>query len=120
MWNELWAPDTNEAFTFYEALAGYEREDFGEVAGAPYVLLVSDEHYRAGLLRIPFDGVPAHWVPYVMKEDPAAVAAKVEGLGGRLLLSPDDTRHHGAAVIVDPTGAVFGVQRRPEDLDLDD
>lgn len=114
MWIELWTTDTDRAFTFYEQLVGYERRELGEVEGAPYQLMRRDGRYRAGMVRLPWQGVEPNWLPYVQVDDPRAVAQRVDALGGRVALSPDGVSHRGAAVIVDPGGAAFGIQSRPE------
>ena len=58
--------------------------------------------------------VPPNWLPYVLVADPAALAARVEGLGGRVLLSPQPEHRKGSlAVVADPTGAVVALQKFP-------
>ena len=48
--------------------------------------------------------------------NPAAVVAKVEGLGGQVLLKPDPGHREGTvAIIADPTGAEVAVQKWPID-----
>lgn len=119
MWAELWTGAPEGAIPFYEALGGWRHEEVGGTGGEPYVLFRQDDDYRGGMVRMPWPDVEAHWVPYVLVEDPAAVAARVEGLGGRLLLSPGEVSHHGAAVMVDPSGAALAVQTWPSRIDLE-
>jgi len=113
LWNELWTTNTGASFAFYEKLVGYERREFGEVEGEPYQLMRRDDRFRAGMVRLPWEGVKPNWLPYVYVNDPAATARKVEGLGGRVILSPEGALHDGVAIIMDPSGAAFGVQRPP-------
>ncbi len=54
-----------------------------------------------------------NWLPYVLVRDPKSIAAKAEGLGGKVLLSPEGVVHNGSAVIADPSGAAFAVQVQP-------
>ena len=112
-WNELWTSDLDAATTFYQNLVGYEPETFGAVAETPYYMMRRDERPRAGMLKIPFEGVLPNWLPYVMVDDPAAIASRVEALGGVVLLQPEGSSHGGSAIIADPTGAAFGVQKWP-------
>ena len=112
-WNELWTSDLDAAMSFYQELAGYEQEVFGAVEGAPYYMMRRDERPRAGMLKIPFEGVSPNWLPYVMVDDPADIAGRVESLGGQVLLRPEGVSHGGSAIIADPTGAAFGVQKWP-------
>jgi predicted enzyme related to lactoylglutathione lyase len=58
--------------------------------------------------------VPPNWLPYVFVNDPAGLAARVAGLGGRVLLTPSpDLRKGSLAVVADPTGAVVALQKYP-------
>jgi predicted enzyme related to lactoylglutathione lyase len=114
LWIELWTTNTRTAFEFYESLVGYERREFGEVDGEPYHLMRRDGRFRAGMVRLPWQGVQPNWLPYVQVADPAAIAAAAPGLGGRVILSPEGAVHDGVAILMDPSGAAFGVQRRPE------
>ena len=50
-------------------------------------------------------------------EDPAAVEAKAEELGGRVLASAKQSSDGRAAILTDPTGAAFGIHRWPIDLE---
>ncbi len=70
----------------------------------------------AGVFRVPDSQakVPPNWLPYVLVSDPAALAARVEGLGGRVLLSPKSELRNGSlAIVADPTGAVVALQKFP-------
>jgi len=113
MWIELWTTDTDRAFAFYQKLVGYGRHAYGEVEGEPYQLMRRDGRYRSGMVQLPWSGVEPNWLPYVLVDDPTATAQRVEALGGRVILSPAGVAHGGAAVIVDPSGAAFAIQRRP-------
>ena len=108
-------PDRGPATSFYQELAGYEQEVFGAVEGSTYYLMRREERPRAGILKIPFEGVFPNWLPYVMVADPSAVAGRVESLGGVVLLRPEGVSHGGSAIIADPTGAAFAVQKWPPD-----
>jgi predicted enzyme related to lactoylglutathione lyase len=65
----------------------------------------------------PIDGLAPLWSTYVRVEDPAAITARVEALGGRVLL-PAQQRDLGGqvALIADPSGAGFVIQTwQPKD-----
>ena len=71
---------------------------------------------RAGIIQLEARGVRAHWVPYVRVADPVALVAKVEALGGRVIIPPTtDLRAGSVALIADPGGAPLVVQRWPID-----
>jgi predicted enzyme related to lactoylglutathione lyase len=111
--SELWAKHLETAVKFYQALVDYEIEMVDVGNEKDYHLLVTDDQPRAGVVQIPWDDVKPNWVPYVAVEDVAAVAARVQPLGGRLLIAPNpEIREGNAAIIADPSGAVFGIQER--------
>ena len=111
--SELWAKHLETAIIFYQALVDYEIEMVDVGNEKDYHLLVTDDQPRAGVVQIPWDDVKPNWVPYIAVEDVAAVAARVESLGGRLLIAPNpEIREGNAAIIADPSGAVFGIQER--------
>jgi len=113
MWNELWTTDIDRAFDFYRELAGYEKEEYDAVEGQPYYLMKREGRYRAGMIQLPWKEVDPNWIPYVLVEDPSRIAAKVEELGGKVLLSSQSVVRGGSAVIADPSGAIFAVQVQP-------
>ncbi len=116
LWSELWTTDTDAAMSFYESLVGYRREAFDAGVSRPYHILRTGDRARAGVMEIPFDGVRPNWLPYVRVEDPAAVAARAETLGGNVLIPVrDDIRGGSVALIADPSGGVLAVQRWPVD-----
>ena len=83
--------------------------------GASYAVLKHDAA-RAGVFRLPDSkkDVPPNWLPYVFVTDPAGLAARVPGLGGRVLLAPRSELRKGTlAVVADPTGAVVALQKYP-------
>jgi predicted enzyme related to lactoylglutathione lyase len=117
LWNELWCTDQGQAAAVYASLVGFELETHETaVAGKPYTVFAQDGTPRAGLLVDPFPEVTPYWLSYVRVEDPAAVVARVEGLGGRVLLKPAAQHRQGTvAIIADPTGAEVAIQKWPID-----
>jgi len=114
-WNEYLTHDLDATLAFYNGLVPHEMTTSKSEAGAGYVVL---KHGRAhsGVFRVP-DGeknVPPNWLPYVLVADPATLAARVEGLGGKVLLAPRPGIRKGSlAVVADPTGAVLALQKYP-------
>jgi predicted enzyme related to lactoylglutathione lyase len=116
LWNELWCDDQEAASQVYANLVGYELDTHEKVAGKPYTVFRLDGTPRAGLLVDPFPEVTPHWLPYVRVGDPAAIVAKVDGLGGQVLLKPEPEHRKGTvAIIADPTGAEVAIQKWPID-----
>lgn len=104
LWRELHTHDVRGAARFYAALVGYDTEVV-DLAGRPYGLLTRGGEPQAGLVKAP-DEVHPLWLPIVRVRDPEAVAERASKLGGRIVMI-----HEQDAVLVDPTGAPFGVRR---------
>ena len=112
-WAELQTRDAAAAGPFYEQAFGYETETMDMGPGAEYVLLKVDGQPAAGLIQIgpewPAD-VPSNWSVVFEVEDCDASVAKVQELGGSVIVEPRDLEGVGRfAVVVDPWGAVFQV-----------
>ena len=113
LWTELWTHDKPGSLTFYQRLAGYTTEE-RQVAGATYPVFMGSGAPRAGVVANPFEDVGTNWLPYVRVDDVGATVARVQELGGRLLVEPREDRRAGsAAIVADPTGAAFVVQKWP-------
>jgi predicted enzyme related to lactoylglutathione lyase len=117
LWNELWADDVENATGFYRGLANYEAEnrfvedDASDGGPSGYRVLSTNGTPRAGILANPVEGLPPIWVSYVRVEDPAAITAKVESLGGRVLLNAQERDIGGqVALIAGPSGAGIAIQ----------
>lgn len=119
LWTELWTHDVDVSVSFYASLVGYEYEIVNMTVLSDYGVLKTDDRPRAGVRQLPWKEVMPNWLPYVRVDDPAAVAARVEGLGGKVLIAPADTVRAGSvALIQDPSGAVLAVQKWPvEDVE---
>jgi predicted enzyme related to lactoylglutathione lyase len=87
LWNELWTNDVEEATGFYQGVAGFEVEDH-DVVDYDYVyrVLKSGGSPRAAVLPNPFEDVLPVWVNYIRVADPAAITARVDDLGGTILI----------------------------------
>ncbi|MFP2924751.1 VOC family protein [Pyxidicoccus sp. 3LG] len=113
LWMEHLAEDPNKAVTFYKDLLGYEVAE-RDGGGGTYYILKQGTQPRAGVLRKPVAEVRPNWLTYVRVEDPAALAARVEALGGRVVMAPrPEVRGGSLALIADPSGAVLALQRYP-------
>ena len=103
LWRGLWTHDVDAALAFYTAVAGHTPKTV-DFDGLPYSVLASKEIRRAGVMVAPPEVNPL-WLPYVRVEDPIAAAERAVELGAHLVASDAD-----AAILVDPSGAPFGVQ----------
>lgn len=70
-------------------------------------------HYaRASVNALPADAskLHPHWLDFVRVISTTETVARVEALGGRVLVEPYRDRHGGlVAVVADPAGAPFGL-----------
>jgi predicted enzyme related to lactoylglutathione lyase len=114
---EYIADDADAALEFYRDLSGYESTVQKGEAGVDYHVLRRDGRSRAGLFEVPKDAdanVDPNWLPYVRVDDPAALAGRVEGLGGRVILAPKAGIRGGTlAIVADPTGGALALQKWP-------
>jgi predicted enzyme related to lactoylglutathione lyase len=114
-WQEYLARDAVQALEFYKRLAGYESAISDSRFGIDYYVLTKTRG-RAGLFQLPAAAVDVRpkWLPYVLVEDPAALAARVPGLGGRILVPAAPERRNGSLVVIaDPGGAALALQKFP-------
>jgi uncharacterized protein len=114
-WQEYLAADATKALAFYTHLAGYASTITDTRLGVEYHVLRTATRPRAGLFQLPeSSSVLPSWLPYVLVDDPNAVAAKVPGLGGTIVVPVAQERRNGSlAVIADPGGALMALQKYP-------
>lgn len=112
LWMEHLAEDPAAAASFYQKLLGYQVREQATPGGTYYVLTQAQP--RAGILRLPVEGVRPNWLTYVRVADPASLVARVEALGGRVVMAPrPDVRGGSLALVADPSGAVLALQKYP-------
>jgi len=112
-WNELWTDDLNNSVEFYKSLFNYTMEEYKTRSDNDYVILRTKEKRRAGVLKIPYDDVKPNWLPYVAVKDVKEVENKVKELGGEILVASEDIIGNDAAILADPSGAVFTIHNWP-------
>jgi len=113
LWTELWTNDIDKSINFYSELFGYTHKKFNTKAENKYHVFEKEGRPRAGVLKIPFEDVNPHWMPYIAVKDPSEIVKKVEELGGTVYLGTEGVSGNNAAIIADPSGAVFTVQKWP-------
>lgn len=114
-WQEYLARDADQALSFYKRLVGYESAILETRLGVDYHVLRTTRG-RAGLFGLPpaVVNVQPNWLPYVLVDDPAGLAARVQGLGGRIVIPAAPERRNGSLVVIaDPGGAVLALQKYP-------
>jgi predicted enzyme related to lactoylglutathione lyase len=114
-WQEYLARDAARALEFYKRLAGYEPLISDSRLGVEYHML-RKAHRGAGLFQLPStaEDVQPNWLPYVLVNNPQELAAKIPGLGGRVVVpaSPEH-RNSSLVIIADSGGAVLALQKYP-------
>jgi predicted enzyme related to lactoylglutathione lyase len=113
LWTELWSMDVDVSMPFYKASVGFVQVEGPAGLDPEYRILGTGDRRLAGLIKIPFDNVHPLWLSYIAVANPTEVARRAVSLGGRVIIGPDDTNDRMAAVIADPIGGVFGVQKWP-------
>jgi uncharacterized protein len=112
IWSSVLARDPDKDAAFYQSVFGYEVFEIPSDDGATHILLSSEDYARASLNTLPADASKRHphWLNFVRITSATDTAARVEALGGRVLVKPFRDRHGGlVAVVADPAGAPFGL-----------
>ena len=115
LWDELWTGDVAGSTEFYSAVAGFEREDHDiDDTDRQYGVLTAGGTARAGIIENPFEDERPVWVNYIRVSDPAAITAKVESLGGRIIVDAQPRAIGGTvALVAGPSGAGVALQTWP-------
>ncbi|WP_041522029.1 VOC family protein [Gilvimarinus agarilyticus] len=117
LWNELWTTDVGDASNFYSDLMPYTEAEHPETGKQDYRVLKAHNHPRAGVMNMPVKQLDPTWVSYLRVTDAEAldnILARVEALGGAILLPAQDRLAGGrAALIAGPSGAGIALQTWP-------
>ena len=110
-WRELMTSDNKVAFTFYEALFGWQK--LGEMDMGPmgtYLLFGLGDKQLGGMMNRPKEMPVSAWAYYVMIADLDAALAKATATGAQLMNGPMPVPG-GARVVQmrDPQGAFFAL-----------
>ncbi len=112
MWAELWTDDLTGSATFYKKVLGYETWQVGTGKDTTWIY-ASGGRPRARAARMPFQNVPAHWLPYVLVKDLRVALAQVDARAGHVLRRPV-AEGPQLALVTDPGGAALVLEQRPE------
>ncbi len=108
-WNELQTHDTTAAAAFYKGLLGWETDTTPD---GSYITFVNNGRMAGGMMKIQAEwgNVPPNWGVYFSVADCSAAVAKVQELGGNVMVPPMETPGVGTmAVVQDPQDATFTV-----------
>lgn len=104
---DIAVPDRDQQLRFYADVLGTGaeplwRDDLMNRDGVPIIGLGPQQGSYASL--------PLQWMPHIQVADVAASVARAEGLGGTVLMhGTDDAGTSQWAVLLDPSGAAFGL-----------
>lgn len=105
-WVDLATPDVATAARFYTQLLGWRVEATTTPMG-DYLVARTGDREVGGMMAVA--DVPAGWTLFFDVDDVDDAAARASEAGGRVLEAPFDLPDGRAAVLADPTGAMFGV-----------
>jgi predicted enzyme related to lactoylglutathione lyase len=113
-WNELATTDLAAANRFYGAVFGWGLHPDG--SGEHSSLYTVGSEMACGA-HVAGEGEFPAWSVWFASADCDASVAKVEELGGSLIVPPNDMEFGRGAVVADPQGAVFGLgtMKQPAD-----
>jgi predicted enzyme related to lactoylglutathione lyase len=109
-WNELTTTDVPAAKAFYRDALGWDLNDID--SGMDYTMARVGDREVAGIMPLPegAQGMPPAWGSYVTVDDVEKRVARVESLGGKVVVPPQDIPNIGRfAVISDPQGAMLAL-----------
>ena len=110
-WFELYTPNPEGAWKFYETLFGWEKTsamDMGEMG--VYQMFGRGGGIPNGGIMKPPPGAPAAWMPYALVKDAKAAAATATANGGKIINGPMEVPGGDwIAQGMDPQGAMFSV-----------
>lgn len=108
LWQELWNRDGDARF--YQSVFGASAEQ-ARLNDSNFNYYAVDNKPAFAVLTSPLEGLPPTWVSYLQVDDVAATLARVESLGGKILVPAQKNPAGGQlAVILDPSGAGLVIQ----------
>ena len=112
-WHELTTSDPSAAWRFYSELFGWQKTEAMDMGGGETYQMFGfgDGPSVGGMSRK--EGVPPHWLPYVIVSDVDAAAKQIQAGGGKIMLGPMEVPGGDRIAIgIDPQGAALGVHQR--------
>jgi len=104
---EIVGKDKQRLESFYGDLFGWQLQD---IPGMGYSMVAKEEGGIAGGIGAAQGGGPGHVTFYVQAEDPQAVLARAEQLGGKTVMPVTDVSDQVTiALLADPEGHVVGI-----------
>ena len=106
---ELTTSDLGKAKDFYTKMFDWQLQEYSG-GGMPYLLINTGQEPGGGMMALPMPGAPVAWGMYIAVDDLDAASAKLEKLGGKVLMPRTEVPDMGWFIIAsDPQGATFGL-----------
>lgn len=108
---ELATTSVPKAKAFYSKLFAWKLKDLPmSTPGGKYTMIDVGEGTGGGMMKQMCPGAPSAWMPYVVVADIDKATKKAKKLGGTVMKDVTEVEGMGwLSIIVDPTGAVFGL-----------
>lgn len=109
---ELHSKDVDKSKKFYAGLFDWKMEDIPE-----YTIINVGEGTGGGIMQNPMPEDGDSWLPYILVDDINASTEKAASLGATIVKEVTEIPDMGwFSVIVDPTGAAFGLWQSKEGM----
>ena len=106
LWTDLFTTDMAKSGKFYKALAGLQPKTVSGSKKMQIDLLTPNGKKKSGMVKIPWKHVTPTWLPYIQVKNLTSTMKRSVQLGGQLFF-----KFKGGAILLDPTGAAFGIQQ---------
>jgi predicted enzyme related to lactoylglutathione lyase len=108
VWFDLMTTDPSKAVEFYTKVIGWGTTVWE--GPTPYTMWTNSSMPLGGVMKLPENAGPPHWLAYISTPDTDATVKQAESLGAKVLVQPTDIPTVGRfAVLADPQGAAFAV-----------
>ncbi|ARX84249.1 hydrolase [Streptomyces alboflavus] len=109
-WVDAMLPDVEGGKRFYGELFGWTFDDGAGAEYGNYTQAFLAGEPVAALAPKPDGRMPTSWTVYLATSDAAALAARIKGAGGQMIMDPMPVGPFGTTgLAADPEGAVFGL-----------
>ena len=106
---ELNTTDVDKAKAFYGKLFDWTLEDV-PMEEFTYTMIKVGKGTGGGMMKQLMPGAPSSWLSYVEVDDISASTKKAQSLGAKIMKDVTEVMGMGwLSIIVDPTGAMFGL-----------
>ena len=109
VWYELLTSDVEAAKGYYTQLIGWGTQQW-EGGPQPYTMWTNGETPLGGLMALPNQATPPHWLAYIATPDVDTTVSQASDLGAEIVMDAMNVPGVGRmALLTDPQGAAFAV-----------